>query len=40
MQSFNFEGLKGRLLSSSYAPMPNHTNYKPMINELETNIQS
>ncbi len=34
-QIFNFEELKGRLLSSSYAPMPDHPGYKPMIKELE-----
>jgi SAM-dependent methyltransferase len=34
-QQFNFEGLKGRLLSSSYAPLEGHPNYEPMINELE-----
>jgi len=34
-QLFDFEGLKGRLLSSSYAPMPDHPNYNQMIDELE-----
>lgn len=34
-QIFNFEELKGRLLSSSYAPKPHHPEYKPMIKELE-----
>ncbi|MEJ2617829.1 MAG: hypothetical protein P8Z35_22935, partial [Ignavibacteriaceae bacterium] len=34
-QIFNFEELKGRLLSSSYAPMPDHLGYKPMVEELE-----
>lgn len=34
-QQFNFEGLKGRLLSSSYAPMEGHPNYKPMLIKLE-----
>ncbi len=34
-QYFDFEGLKGRLLSSSYAPMPGHPKYTPMINQLE-----
>jgi len=34
-QQFNFEGLKGRLLSSSYAPMEGHPNYQPMIAELQ-----
>ena len=34
-QVFDFEGLKGRLLSSSYAPTPEHPKYKPMIEKLE-----
>ncbi len=34
-QFFDFEGLKGRLLSSSYAPLEHHVNYQPMINRLE-----
>ena len=34
-QIFDFEELKGRLLSSSYAPMPDHPKYKTMINELK-----
>ena len=34
-QVFDFEGLKGRLLSSSYAPMPDHPKFKPMIEKLE-----
>ncbi|PRA07607.1 MULTISPECIES: class I SAM-dependent methyltransferase [unclassified Paenibacillus] len=33
-QKFNFEGLKGRLLSSSYSPAPGHANYDPMMSEL------
>lgn len=33
-QQFDFEGLKGRLLSSSYSPVPGHPNYHPMIAEL------
>lgn len=35
-QLFNFEGLRGRLLSSSYVPAEGHPSYKPMIDELET----
>lgn len=35
VQSFDFEGLKGRLMSSSYAPMPGHPNFAPMIKVLE-----
>lgn len=34
-QIFNFDELKGRLLSSSYAPLPDHPGYNPMIKELE-----
>ncbi|WP_338586845.1 class I SAM-dependent methyltransferase [Paenibacillus sp. Y5S-9] len=33
-QKFDFEGLKGRLLSSSYSPVPGHANYDPMMTEL------
>lgn len=33
-QSFDFDGLKGRLLSSSYSPMPDHPGYEPMIAAL------
>jgi len=33
-QRFDFAGLKGRLLSSSYAPTENHPNYQPMIRAL------
>jgi len=33
-QSFDFEGLRGRLLSSSYAPEPDHPHYQPMLLEL------
>jgi len=34
-QTFDFEGLKGRLLSSSYAPDENSPGHVPMINSLE-----
>lgn len=34
-QNFDFEGLKGRLLSSSYAPLEHDTNYQPMMSRLE-----
>ena len=34
-QIFNFEELKGRLLSSSYAPVSGHPGYIPLIKELE-----
>ncbi len=33
-QIFDFEGLKGRVLSASFAPQPGETNYGPMIDEL------
>ena len=33
-QSFNFEGLRGRLLSSSYAPPAGHPNHEPMLADL------
>jgi SAM-dependent methyltransferase len=33
-QDFDFEGFKGRLLSSSYTPPPGHPNHEPMLDEL------
>ncbi|HLR07475.1 MAG TPA: hypothetical protein VK117_16795, partial [Pyrinomonadaceae bacterium] len=33
-QRFDFEGLKGRLLSKSYAPEPDHPHYQPMLRKL------
>jgi len=33
-QKFDFEGLRGRLLSASYAPEPGHPNHAPMLTEL------
>jgi SAM-dependent methyltransferase len=33
-QQFDFEGVRGRLLSSSYAPDPGHPNHEPMLAEL------
>lgn len=36
VQSFDFEGLTGRLLSSSYAPDAGHPNHEPMITALRT----
>lgn len=33
-QEFDFEGLRGRLLSSSYAPGPGHPDHRPMLAEL------
>jgi SAM-dependent methyltransferase len=34
-QVFDYEGLKGRVLSSSYIPMEGHPKYEPMIAGLE-----
>lgn len=34
-QVFDFEGLKGRLLSSSYMPARDDKGYEPMINDLQ-----
>jgi SAM-dependent methyltransferase len=33
-QEVDYAGLGGRLLSSSYTPMPDHANYEPMLREL------
>lgn len=33
-QSFDYPGLEGRLLSSSYTPLPEHPNYAPMLQDL------
>jgi SAM-dependent methyltransferase len=33
-QVVDFEGAKGRLLSSSYVPEPGHLNYQPMLDKL------
>jgi hypothetical protein len=33
-QSFDFDRLKGRILSSSYAPAPGHPQHEPMLAEL------
>jgi SAM-dependent methyltransferase len=38
-QVFDYEGVKGRLLSSSYAPEEGHPNYEPMLAELERIFQ-
>ncbi len=35
-QQFDYEGLQGRLLSSSYAPRPGDSGYQPMLRELRT----
>lgn len=34
-QQFDYEGLKGRLLSSSYAPEPGHPQHEPMLAALQ-----
>ena len=34
-QVFDFDGLRGRLTSSSYAPQPGHPNFEPLMRELE-----
>lgn len=34
VQYFDYEGLAGRLLSSSYAPLPGHPNYELMMTNL------
>jgi SAM-dependent methyltransferase len=34
-QVFDFDGLRGRLTSSSYAPPPGHPDFDPMMRELE-----
>jgi len=34
-QQFDFEGVAGRLLSSSYVPLSGHPNHSPMMAELE-----
>jgi|SRR5579872_421194 SAM-dependent methyltransferase len=33
-QEFDYQGLEGRLLSSSYAPGPGHPKHEPMLQEL------
>lgn len=38
-QRFDFEGVKGRLLSSSYAPEAGHPLHEPMLAELATIFQ-
>jgi len=34
-QVVDFDGLRGRILSSSYSPTPEHPRYQPMLDELE-----
>jgi ubiquinone/menaquinone biosynthesis C-methylase UbiE len=38
-QVFDYEGLQGRLLSSSYVPGPEHTKHAPMLEELRRLFQ-
>jgi len=38
-QVFDFDGLRGRLTSSSYSPQPGHPNFEPMMRELEALFQ-
>jgi ubiquinone/menaquinone biosynthesis C-methylase UbiE len=40
VQVFDYEGVKGRLLSSSYAPEEGHQKFEPMIAELERIFQA
>jgi SAM-dependent methyltransferase len=35
-QEFDYAGLEGRLLSSSYAPAPDQQSYQPMLRELRS----
>jgi ubiquinone/menaquinone biosynthesis C-methylase UbiE len=39
-QHFDFESLKGRLLSASYTPDQNHPNFAPMLEELENTFDA
>ncbi len=39
IQEFDFAGLRGRLLSSSYAPEQGHPQHQPMLDELERIFQ-
>jgi SAM-dependent methyltransferase len=39
-QDFDFDGIRGRLLSSSYSPDAGHPHYKPMLRELRTIFQA
>ncbi len=38
-QVFDFDGLRGRLTSSSYVPEPGHPNFGPLMRELESLFQ-
>jgi SAM-dependent methyltransferase len=39
-QDFNFDGIRGRLLSSSYAPEAGHPSYEPMLAKLMSIFQA
>jgi ubiquinone/menaquinone biosynthesis C-methylase UbiE len=39
VQVFDYEGLKGRLLSSSYVPQSGHPNYSPLLEGLKEAFQ-
>jgi SAM-dependent methyltransferase len=39
-QEFDYAGLEGRLLSSSYAPGPEHPKHEPMLRELRRTFDS
>jgi hypothetical protein len=39
-QQFDFEALKGRVYSSSYAPEPGHPNFAPLMAELEESFNA
>jgi SAM-dependent methyltransferase len=39
-QHFDFEALKGRVYSSSYAPEPGHPNFAPMMTRLEESFNA
>ena len=39
-QIFDFEGVKGRLLSSSYTPEPGHPAHQPMLDELAAIVRA
>jgi SAM-dependent methyltransferase len=39
-QVVDFDGLRGRILSSSYSPAPEHPKYSPMLEELEAIFQA